>query len=164
MRTIIRSEGTLRATVFFNADSRMATISSMNVLRPCVRRSLPDDAGDPRGSCAGSTRIWWWAACGRWRTRLSSRVVNERLLSYLSGAFAVLATLLAVVGLYGVLAFTVSRRTKEIGIRIALGAKEFGVVRLVTSGHADGRCRWNRHWTCRGILFAASMSRRCSSG
>ena len=118
--------------LFLNADSRMATISSMNVF---VRVS-----GDPYQVMpairAEVARLDPNLVVNRMRTleeQIDSRVVNERLLSYLSGAFAVLATLLAVVGLYGVLAFTVSRRTKEIGIRIALGAKEFGVVRLVTS-------------------------------
>jgi predicted permease len=63
--------------------------------------------------------------------QLDFRLSNERMLSFLASGFAILATLLAVVGLYGVLAFVVTRRTKEIGIRMALGAEQKNVVRLV---------------------------------
>jgi ABC-type antimicrobial peptide transport system permease subunit len=55
----------------------------------------------------------------------------ERLAATLSTAFGVLATVLAAVGLYGVMAFLVARRTREIGIRMALGASARNVVWLV---------------------------------
>ena len=63
--------------------------------------------------------------------QLDRTLVNERLLAILSSVFASLATLLAVVGLYGVMSFVVSRRTREIGIRLALGASRGRTVWLV---------------------------------
>jgi predicted permease len=66
-------------------------------------------------------------------TAVNSMISRERLIGYLSAAFGTLAILLAAVGLYGVMAYGMSRRRSEIGIRMALGARPDDIRRLALS-------------------------------
>ncbi|HXI29491.1 MAG TPA: ABC transporter permease [Vicinamibacterales bacterium] len=63
--------------------------------------------------------------------QLDETLLTDRLIAMLSAGFGALATLLASIGLYGVMAFVVARRKKELGIRLALGAQPQSVVWLV---------------------------------
>ncbi len=65
---------------------------------------------------------------------INKSLFQERLFARLTGFFGALAALLACVGIYGVMAFTVARRTREIGIRIALGATRAEVTGMVLRG------------------------------
>ena len=63
--------------------------------------------------------------------QLDETLLTERLIALLSAGFGMLATLLAAIGLYGVMAFVVARRTKELGLRMALGAQPGEVIWMV---------------------------------
>ncbi len=64
-------------------------------------------------------------------TQIDESLTRERLLAKLSGFFGALALLLAIIGLYGVMSYNVARRRNEIGIRMALGAEQSRVLRMV---------------------------------
>jgi predicted permease len=63
--------------------------------------------------------------------QINNSLSTERMIGSLSAVFGLLATLLAVIGLYGVMAYTVAQRTREVGIRMALGAARGNVIWMV---------------------------------
>jgi predicted permease len=122
--------GAIPRQVFVAMDSTIGSIGGVNVFARVQ--------GDPRVAMPQlreqTRRIDSNLIVTDMRTlndQLNRRLSNERLLSFLSVGFALLASLLAVVGLHGVLSFVVARRTREIGIRIALGADKGRVIRLI---------------------------------
>jgi len=68
---------------------------------------------------------------GDFKTRIGERLLRERMVAWLAGAFAVLAIVLVVVGLYGIIAYLAVSRRSEIGIRLALGSTRAQIVGLV---------------------------------
>jgi ABC-type antimicrobial peptide transport system permease subunit len=86
---------------------------------------------------------------------LADSVSTERLMTGLLFAFAAVALVMAAAGLYGVIAYTVTQRTQEIGVRMALGADPGAVVRLVA---AEG-LRLTAAGMIAGTLAAAVVSR-----
>lgn len=88
-------------------------------------------------------------------TRLASSLARRRFSLFLMGLFAALALLLAIVGLYGVIAYAVTQRTQEMGIRAALGARASDLVRLVV-GHGFVLAAYG---VLLGLAAAAGLSR-----
>lgn len=115
-------------TLYFNAfqedriQSHFALRTSVDpsVVVSGVRRTVPDVL-----KAVPVERITTMAA------QVDASIVTERLVAMLSGTFGALGAILAAIGLYGLLAYTVARRINEIGIRMALGATPRDVSRMV---------------------------------
>ena len=82
--------------------------------------------------------------------QIDASIVPERLVAILSGWFGALGALLAAIGLYGLLAYTVTRRTHEIGLRMALGATRSGVMRMILRD-----ALW---MVCAGLVIGAPLA------
>ena len=102
------------------ATFELRTASSPAALIPAVRKTVSDaDSNIPIFGVSTQSK------------RIDELLTQERLIARLGSCFGGLALLLACVGLYGLLSFEVARRTREIGIRMALGAERADVLRAI---------------------------------
>ncbi len=110
--------GNLPTTLAVRASGSLGRVAS--AIQQSLQSTLP---GQPIEVVALSTQV-------------EATIVQERMMAALGGGFALLALTLACVGLYGLLAYSVAQRTREIGIRMALGAQGPRVVAMVLKGGA----------------------------
>jgi ABC-type antimicrobial peptide transport system permease subunit len=104
----------------YSVTIHLRTTVDPSSLAPLARQAISDV--DPRLPIFGVTSL---------SDQMKERLLQDRLVTQLVSFFGVLALLLACVGLYGVMAHAVARRTNEIGIRMALGARGTNIIWMV---------------------------------
>ena len=91
---------------------------------------------------------------------VSDSLAGRRLIVDMLAAFAGLALVLAVVGIYGLISFVTNQRTNEVGVRMALGAQRLDVIWLVLTGALNWLA--DRHWHRGGAVLMTNMLLRQS--
>jgi len=119
----------IRRMVYLNAFQEPRIFSHQFSLRTNVRPEAV--AGEVRRAVRDVLPTVAVAKVTTMTDQVDASMIPERLIAMLSGFFGALGALLAAIGLYGLLAYTVARRTSEIGIRMALGATRRDVMRMV---------------------------------
>jgi ABC-type antimicrobial peptide transport system permease subunit len=115
--------------VYRNVFQETRVFSHQFALRTAVAPTAV--AGEARRAVRETLRT---VSIGSVRTlteQVDASIIPERLIATLAGFFGALGALLAAIGVYGLLAYTVARRTNEIGVRMALGATSGDVTRMV---------------------------------
>ncbi len=92
-------------------------------------------------------------------TQIRDTLVRERVMATLSGVFGAIAGLLAAIGLYGIVSYTVERRRREIGIRLALGASRGTIVGSVLKQSGV----WVAAGLILGVLASLAVARTAQS-
>src|SRR5215831_11035476 len=96
-----------------------------------TRQNPADAAGMARATVNGIDSKLVVDSLQSMESQIDSTLTNERMLSFLASGFGIVAVFLTAIGLYGVLAYSIAQRTREIGIRMALGASQGSVVWMV---------------------------------
>jgi predicted permease len=119
-------------TIYLNAFQEPRMLANRFALRTTGRPAAV--TGDVRRIVGEELKTVPVADMSTMDDLVDASIVPERVMATLSSFFGGLGALLAALGLYGLLAYTVTRRTNEIGIRIALGATESDISRMVLRG------------------------------